>query len=99
MLGELHRFHGKLNIYAAPYFAAAGRVEVLLRCLHNNRIAVIIEPIDQRPDRDFLVIFNDNGVVERAHDRATALKLLEKALVVDFEAKGLWRLSGDWPHQ
>jgi hypothetical protein len=31
----------KLNIHAAPYFAAAGRVEVLLRCLHNNRITAL----------------------------------------------------------
>src|ERR1700694_377745 len=48
-----------------------------------------MEPVDQRADRRVFLIFDDGCVVERAHQGPTALELLEKALVVDFEAERL----------
>jgi len=89
MIGEFHRIDGKLNIYVSLYFAAADTIEVFLRCLRNNGIAIIVEPIEQRPDQDVILIFNDSGVEERAHYRPTTLKLLEKAVVIDAEPKHL----------
>src|SRR5258708_39226361 len=69
--------------------AAADTIEVFLRCLRKNGIVIIVEAIEQRPDQDVILIFNDSGVEERAHYRPTALKLLEKAVVIDAEAKHL----------
>ena len=62
---------------------------MFLRYLRHNRIAIIVEPIEQRPYRRVLLIFNDSGVVERANRRPPAPKLLEKAIVIDAEAKRL----------
>src|SRR5690606_18821917 len=40
---------------------------------------------DQRADRGVLLILDDRGVIESAHQRATALKLKQEALVVDIK--------------
>src|SRR5260370_20894534 len=90
MIGEFHRIDGKLNIYVSLYFAAADTIEVFLRCLPKNGIAIIVEPIEQRPDQDVILIFNHSGVEECAHYRPTALKLLEKAVVIDAQANHLF---------
>jgi hypothetical protein len=60
-----------------------------LVALGDHGVAVVIEPVDQGANRGIFLIFNDRGVIERAHQRAAALKFLEKALVVDVEAERL----------
>src|SRR5258705_3987604 len=49
--------------------------------------AVVVEPIDQRPQRGELLILDDHGVKECAHQRTATLKLRQQALVVDVEAE------------
>ncbi len=51
ILGHLHHVDGQLDIHVALDLAAAGGVGELLGRLGDHGVAVIVEPIDQRPDR------------------------------------------------
>jgi hypothetical protein len=44
----------------------AGGVDEFLGRLGDDRIAIIIEPVDQRAERRAFLIFDDRGVVEGA---------------------------------
>ena len=57
------------------------------RWFRNNGEAVVVEPIDQRPQREELLILDDHGVIECAHQRTATLKFRQQALVVDIEAE------------
>ena len=69
---------------------AAGVGELLDR-LGDHGIAVVVEPIDQGPDRRIFLILDDRGVVERAKYRAATLEFLEQSLVIHIETE---RLAG-----
>src|SRR5262249_39750013 len=69
--------------------ATAARVNEFLGCLGDDGVAVVVEPVDQWPDRGIFLIFDDGGVVERANQRSPALELPQKALVIDIEAERL----------
>ncbi len=62
-------------------------VDILLARLGDCRIAVVVEPIDQRTDRGIFLILEDRGVVEGAQQIAASLQLLQQLLVVDIEAQ------------
>ena len=91
VLGELHGVHGELDVHVALDLAAAGGVDELLGRLGDDGVAVVVEPVDQRPDRGVLLILDDRGVVERPQQRPAALKLLQQALVIDVEAQSFRR--------
>jgi len=57
MLGKLHGVDRQLDIHVALDLAAAAGVDEFLGQLGDNRVAVIPEPIDERPDwRTFLFL-------------------------------------------
>ena len=64
-------------------------IDEFLRRLGHDRIAIVVEPIDQRPDRRIFLILDHGCVVKRAHQIATRLKLPQQPLVVDVETEGL----------
>jgi hypothetical protein len=73
------------------YFAATGGVDEFLSSLGDDGVAIVIEPIEQRPDGGELLILDGGRVVEGVHQCAAALKFLQQALVVDVEAERLGR--------
>ena len=77
--GELHGIDGKLDIHVAFDLAAAGLIDEFLGRLGHDRVAVIVEPIDQRPDRRIFLILDNRGVIERAQQIAARLKFLAAA--------------------
>ena len=67
MWSELQGIDRKLDVHVALHFAPAGGVDEFLGRLGDDRVAIIIEPVDQRADRRKVRIFEDCGVVEGAH--------------------------------
>ena len=54
---ELERVDRELDVHVALDLAPAGRVDELLGRLRHHPVAVVVEPVDQRPDRGvFLVL-------------------------------------------
>jgi hypothetical protein len=55
MPGEFHGVDGQLDIHAALHPAAAARVGEFPGGFGDDGVAVVIEPVDQRPDRRVLL--------------------------------------------
>jgi len=87
MLGEFHGVDGKLDIHVALDLASAGGVDEFLGRLGDDRVAVVVEPVDQRTDRGILLILDQRSVVKGADQSTLALELAQQALVVDVESK------------
>ena len=86
---DLHGIDRKLDIHVALDFAPPGLVDEFLGRLGDDRIAIVVEPVDQRPDRGILLIFDHGGVVECAQQIAARLEFAQQPLVVDIEAERL----------
>src|SRR5437588_6315899 len=89
MRREFHRVDGELDVHVPFNLAASGLVDELLGGLGDDRVAVVIEPIDQWPDRGVLLILDHRGVIERAQQIAARLELAQQSLVVDVETQRL----------
>jgi hypothetical protein len=87
LTGEIHGIDGKLDVHVSLDLAATAGVRELLHRLGDYGVAIVTEPICQRPERGIFLIFNDCRVVERAQQRTAAFKFFEEALVVDVEAE------------
>lgn len=57
----------------------------------NDRVAVVIQPVDQPTDRQSFPVVDDRVLVERAQQCASASEFLEEQFVVDVKALGLGR--------
>jgi hypothetical protein len=84
---QLHGVDRELDVHVALDLAAAGLVDELLGRLGDDGVTVVVEPIDQRPDRGIFLILDHGGVIEGAHQIAARLKLAQELLVVDIEAE------------
>jgi hypothetical protein len=87
--GKFHGVDGELDIHVAFDLAAAGLVDELFGRFSHNRVAVVVEPVDQRPDRGKFLILDDGGVIQRPQQIAARLKLAQKPLVIDVKAERL----------
>ena len=85
--GELHGIDRKFDIHVAFDFAAAGLVNELLGRFGDDRVAVVIEPIDQRADRGIFLILDHGCVVEGAQKISARLKLAQQPFVIDVKAQ------------
>jgi hypothetical protein len=85
--GELERVDRELDIHVALDLAAPARVHEFLGWLRHHPVAVVIEPVDKRPDRRIFLILDDRRIIEGANQVAPALELFQKLLVVDVEAE------------
>src|SRR5262249_40766509 len=52
-------------------------------------VAVVVEPVDQWPDRGIFLILDHGGVIEGAQQIPARLKLAQQPLVIDVEAERL----------
>src|SRR6476659_3221239 len=83
-------FHGidcKLDVHVALHLAAAGLVDEFLGRLGHDAVAVVVEPVDQGPDRRIFLILDHSGVIERAQKVAARMKLAQEPLVIDVETE------------
>ena len=87
MRRDLHGVDRKLDVHVAFDLAPPGLVDEFLGRLGDDGVAVVIEPIDQRPDRRIFLILDHGGVIERPHQIAARLELAQQPLVIDVEAK------------
>jgi len=65
------------DVHVASYSAASARVGILLRRLGDDPIAVIVEPVDQRPNGGILLIFNQGGVIIGPQDITATAKIFQ----------------------
>lgn len=63
--------------------------DVFLGRLGDDRVAVVVQPIDQRPDRGVLLILHYGSVVERPEQYPPTFKFAEQPLVIDIELERL----------
>ena len=85
---EFHRIDCEFDIHIALDLAAAGLVDEFLGRLGDNRIAVVVEPIDKRANRRILLILDHGGVIEGAQQVPTGVKFTQQSLVIYVEAQG-----------
>ena len=87
--GDLHGIDRKLDVHVALDLAPAGLVDEFLGRLGDDAVAVVVEPVDQRPDRGIFLILDHGGVIEGAQQIAARVKLAQEPLVVDVETERL----------
>jgi hypothetical protein len=88
---QLHGIDGQFDVHVALDLPAPLAVGVFLRGLRHERKAVVVQPVDERPDRRILLVFEECRIVEGPQELAPAHELLPQQLVVDVEAKRLRR--------
>ena len=85
---HLHRVDRELDVHVALDLAPAGGVGELLRGLGDHGEAVVVQPVDQRPDRRIFLGLEQRRVVEGPQELAPPHELGAEELVVDIEAQG-----------
>jgi hypothetical protein len=89
MIRELHRIDCKLDVYVALQFAMAAGVDELHCRLGHDREAIVVKPIEERPDGRKFVFLHDRRVEKGANQHAPASKFEEQPLEVGVEAERL----------
>src|SRR3546814_20647384 len=59
----------------------------LLCRLRHQAVAIVVEPVDQRPDRRVLLVFQQGGIVEGSDQMRLAAEQLQQSLVIDVESE------------
>ena len=77
----------ELDVHIALDLSPAHGIRELLGGLGHHGVSVVIEPIDQRPQRRIFLILDQRRIVESAHQAALRGEEIEQALVVDVEAE------------
>src|SRR5664279_2025963 len=77
VLGEIQRIDRNLDIHIAFDLTLAAGIDVLLGGLRDDRVAVVVEPVDQWPNRGRHLIFNDRRVIEGAHERTATREFVK----------------------
>ncbi len=63
---DFHYIHGQLDMNIAFDLLAACGVSKFLGGFGHHGVAVVVQPIDQRPDRGTLLFFHHGGVIKGA---------------------------------
>ena len=88
VLGHLQHVDGELDVHVALDLAAAHGVGEFLGRLGHHGVAVVIQPIDQRPDRRVFLILDQGRVVVGADQPPLFAEHLQEAAIVDVETQG-----------
>ena len=86
--GEVEHIDRHLDVHAALDPAPAGGVGELLGRLGDHRIAVVAQPIDQRPQRRILLGLQQRRIVVGAHEVGALPEMRQQVLVVHVESQG-----------
>ena len=84
---HLHHVDRDLDIHIALDLAPPHGVGELLGWLRDQRVAVVVEPVDQGPDRRIFLIFDEGGVIESANEAGLARELFPQTLIVNVETE------------
>src|SRR5262245_10654900 len=85
-------FHGidrEFDIHVSFDFSPASLIHKFLGRLGDNRIAVVVEPVDQRTDGRIFLILDDCRVIKSTQQITARLKLAQEPLVIDIKPEGL----------
>src|SRR5690606_22169598 len=77
----------ELDVHVALDLASAARVRELLRRLGHQGVAIVVEPVDQRPYGGIFLVFHQGRIVEGTHQATLGREMFEQPLVVDVEPK------------
>ena len=79
VFGHLHGIDGELDVHVALHLAAALRVGEFLERLGDHAVAVVVEPVDQRPERGIFLILRQRRVVDGADQIALLPEIAESS--------------------
>ena len=89
MAGNLHGVDRQFDVHVPFDFATAGLVNEFFGRLGDDTVTIVVEPIDQRPDRRILLVFDHSRIIECAQKIAPRLEFAEQTLVIDIEIQGI----------
>ena len=84
-LRHFHHIDRKLDIHIAFNPPPPLRIGVFFQRLGDHGKAIIVKPIDQRPQGRELLLLGQRGIIKRAHQEALAGKQLQQTLIIDIE--------------
>ncbi|MNL30662.1 hypothetical protein D3C87_1524110 [compost metagenome] len=88
---ELQRVDAQLDVHIALHLAAAQGIGEFLGRLGDDRVAIIVEPVDQRADRGIFLILDQRGVIIGPQQIGLGAELGEQFAIVDVDANGFRR--------
>ncbi len=91
MRRHFHHIDGQFDIHVALHLPAAHGIGVFLGRLGHHGEAVIVEPVDQRPQRRIFLILDQGRVIESAHQMRFLAEGFQQAAIVDLEAEAAGR--------
>ena len=84
---HLEHVDRQLDIHVPFDPAPSHRVGEFLGRFGDHRVAVVIEPIDQRPDRRIFLIFNQSSIVECSNQPPFRAKQIQQSPIIDVECQ------------
>ena len=87
MRGQLQRVDRKFNVDVALQLSVAAGIDEFLHRLRNHAVAVVVQPIDQRADRDIVAVFGDRGVIKCTNKLAAIFECSQQKLEIDLDAE------------
>src|SRR3546814_4165337 len=96
---HLHHVDRQLDVHVALDPTPTLGIGKLLCRLRHQAVAIVVEPVDQRPDRRVLLVFQQGGIVEGSDQMRLAAEQLQQSLVIDrseehtSELQSLMRIS------
>ena len=85
--GEFHGIDGKFDVHIALDLATTGRIREFLHGFRDHRKTVVVEPIDQWPDRGVFLILDESGIVEGTDQFSFGLILFQQPSVIDIKSE------------
>jgi hypothetical protein len=84
---QLHGIDAQFDIHVALDLAPSAGVGELFGRLGHHGVAVVIQPVDQRPDRGIFLVLGERGVIQGAHKITARIEQREQTLIVDIESE------------
>ncbi len=81
----MHSVDGKLDVHVTLGLAASAGVDELPRCLGDDGVPIVTQPIEQGANRGEFLVLIGRGVLGRAQKRSVILKLDQQSFVVNVE--------------
>ncbi len=97
--GHFHGVDRQFDVHVALDLAAAGLVDEFLGRLGHDGVAVVVEPVDQGPDRRIFLILDHRGVIERAQQIALLTGIRSAGACSRYRIRVLWPSRKGSRHQ
>ena len=87
VLRHLEHVDRQLDIHVAFDAAPPHRVGEFLCRLGHHRIAIVIEPIDERSDRRIFLVFDQSSIVKCSDQPPLGAEQIQQSSVIDIECQ------------